>query len=166
MTSHLIGRDRIALHLEAAEFEKFGIKTRPAKAEEVKTLVFMSLARSGLPAEGDMEIEIYDGENEIMVFAHVGRILNYKIFRFDQLEDLIVAVDGLSVIPDSSSLFYYREAYHLEICGLDGEFDTAVMQLMEFGEDIRICPAYIREYGEIIVEGEAVGRLKKELLKK
>jgi len=160
VTSQIIGNNRVALFFQEEELAEHGLCSLSAECKEMKRFVVEALKGLGVPSDGNMEIEIFNGKEGMLVFAVVGIVPTIRYMVFDNLESFISATGVLKDTPVHSKLTYFDGMYWLEMRDFGDAAEKAALLLGEFGrrleaEDFR--EGVLEEYGEVIEDDNVLG---------
>lgn len=84
------------------------------------------------------------------------------VFRFEDFEEVIRAAHALYDYDLTTALYKYQDAYHLfvdEESVREDEYDAIWSILHEYGEYSEVTTAVLEEYGNVIIDRQAVSRL-------
>ncbi len=148
MESQLIGDKRLALIVQKSELAKYGINPAESRGEDYVALVDNTLRLSGIVTGGNVEIELFDGPENVMIFAEFDQAEMSAAVVFGEVEDLIEGIGVLGELPTTpqikSSLTYYKSRYWIELAGPHKCVNSLLTQLCEFGH-IKTMSPHIKE---------------------
>ena len=94
MTVEPIGTTAAAVYITPAELREWGLTPETITAEAAAELARKALARAGMQAEGDIEIEAYHDPLGVLLFARI-RAGEEHWFSFSGWEELLQGVQSL-----------------------------------------------------------------------
>lgn len=83
----------------------------------------------------------------------------YRTFVFDTFPDVVSAAMNVTQIVPESMLYQYESRYYMTYKRLEN--DALYYRLLEFGQETTISPLFLSEYGETIMDKNAIQLMKK-----
>ena len=75
MTIQPIGAAGVALTLTPADLSSYGLSPASLTPEQALVLTRSACDREGIPLEGAVELEIYPGRQDVLLFAHAADVM-------------------------------------------------------------------------------------------